>query len=131
MWHGWSLGGQLCVRWPWPPSKMAAISRHSFNIGPHGKNVKKSSLNGRSLGCQLWKFCPVTRPVSKMVAISGHSFNIGPYGKNVWKSSLLKPVSQFKANIVWMVLWWLTLNIMSHDLDLHPRWPPSADIVLR
>ena len=33
-----------------------------------------------------------------------HSYNIGPYGKNVEKSSPLKPVSQFKANMAWMVL---------------------------
>jgi hypothetical protein len=39
-----------------------------------------------------------------MATISGHSFNIGPYGKYVYKSSPLKPVSQFKANMAWMVL---------------------------
>jgi hypothetical protein len=27
---------QNCVRWPRPPSKMAAMSRHSFNIEPYG-----------------------------------------------------------------------------------------------
>jgi hypothetical protein len=30
---------QNYVLWPRPPSKMAAVSRHSFNIGPYGKNV--------------------------------------------------------------------------------------------
>jgi hypothetical protein len=39
-----------------------------------------------------------------MAAISGYSFNIGPYGKIVEKSYLLKPVSQFKAKMAWMVL---------------------------
>jgi hypothetical protein len=34
---------------------------------------------------------------------SRHSFNIGPMGK-VFKSSLLKPVSQFNANMAWIVL---------------------------
>ena len=28
----------------------------------------------------------------------------GSYGKVVYKSSLLKPVSQFKANMAWIVL---------------------------
>ena len=65
------------------------------------------------------------RPPSKMTAISGHSFNIGPYGKYILKSSPLKPVSQFKA---WMVLKWSIFKIVSGDPDLHPRWPPSADI---
>jgi hypothetical protein len=60
-----------------------------------------------------------------MATISGHSFNIGSYGKYVQKSSPLKPVSQFKA---WMVLKWSIFKIVSGDPDLHPRWPPSADI---
>jgi hypothetical protein len=38
------------------------------------------------------------------LAISGHSIYIGPYGKYVLKSSPLKPVSQFKVNMAWMVL---------------------------
>jgi hypothetical protein len=42
----------------------------------------------------------------------------------------LKPVSQFKANMARMVLKWSTFKIISSDPDLHPRWPPSADIVL-
>jgi hypothetical protein len=65
-----------------------------------------------------------------MATISGHSFNIGPYGKYVYKSSPLKPESQFKANMAWMVLKWSIFKIVSGDPDLHPRWPPSADIVL-
>jgi hypothetical protein len=32
-------------------------------------------------------------------------------------------VSQFKANMAWMVLRWSTFKIMSCDPDLHPRWP--------
>jgi hypothetical protein len=39
----------------------------------------------------------------------------------------LKPVSQFKANMVWMVLKWSIFKIRSGDPDLHPRWLPSAD----
>jgi hypothetical protein len=42
----------------------------------------------------------------------------------------LKLVSQFKANMAWMVLKWSTFKLISSDPDLHPRWPPSADIVL-
>jgi hypothetical protein len=52
-----------------------------------------------------------------MAAISGHS-------------SALKPVSQFQANMAWMVLKWSIFKIVSGDPDLHPRQPPSADIVL-
>jgi hypothetical protein len=44
-------------------------------------------------------------------------------------SSALKPVSQFKANMAWMVLKWSIFQIVSGDPDLHPRWPPSADIL--
>jgi hypothetical protein len=65
-----------------------------------------------------------------MAAISGHSFDIGPYGKYVQKSSPLKPGSQFKANMAWMVLKWPILKIVSGDHDLHPKWSPSVDIVL-
>jgi hypothetical protein len=46
-----------------------------------------------------------------MVAISGHSIYIGPYGKYVLKSSPLKPVSQFKVNMAWMVLKWSIFKI--------------------
>jgi hypothetical protein len=65
-----------------------------------------------------------------MTAIRGHSFNVGPYGKNVLEFFPLKPVSQIKANMAWMVLKWSIFKIVSGDPDLHPRWPPSADIVL-
>ena len=59
-----------------------------------------------------------------------HSFNIGPYGKNDQNKFPLKPVTQFKANMEWMVLKWSIFKIVSDDPDLHPRWRPSADIVL-
>jgi hypothetical protein len=29
----------------------------------------------------------------------------------------------------WMVLKWSIFKIVSSDPDLHPRWPPSADIL--
>jgi hypothetical protein len=32
--------------------------------------------------------------------------------------------------MAWMVLRWSTFKIMSSDSDLHPRWPPSANVVL-
>ena len=32
----WVVYFQNCVRWPRPPSKMAAMSRHSFNVEPYG-----------------------------------------------------------------------------------------------
>ena len=40
-WVEWSLGGPLSELYPTtpPPTKMAAISWHSFNIEPYGKNV--------------------------------------------------------------------------------------------
>jgi hypothetical protein len=31
--------------------------------------------------------------------------------------------------MAWMVLKWSIFKIVSGDPDLHPRWPPSADIV--
>jgi hypothetical protein len=38
-------------------------------------------------------------------------------------------VGQFKANMAWMVLKRSIFKIVSSDPDLHPRWPPSADIL--
>jgi predicted NUDIX family NTP pyrophosphohydrolase len=32
-------------------------------------------------------------------------------------------------NMAWMVLKWSIFKIVSGDPDLHPRWPPSADIL--
>jgi hypothetical protein len=32
--------------------------------------------------------------------------------------------------MAWMILKWSIFKIVSGDPDLHPRWPPSADIVL-
>ena len=60
------------------------------------------------------------------------SFNIGPYGRMEKKNFFfpLKPVSQFKANMAWMVFSWSTAKIVFNDPDLGPKWPPSADIVL-
>ena len=42
----WFFDGPLSelYRWIRDPSKMATISRHSFNIGPYGKNNEKSHL---------------------------------------------------------------------------------------
>jgi hypothetical protein len=34
------------------------------------------------------------------------------------------------ANMAWMALKWSIFKIVSGDPDLHPRWPPLADIVL-
>jgi hypothetical protein len=51
-------------------------------------------------------------------------------GRGYRKKFPLKPVSQFKANMAWTVLKWSIFKIVSGDPDLHPRWPPSADIVL-
>jgi hypothetical protein len=31
--------------------------------------------------------------------------------------------------LAWMVLKWSIFKIVSGDPDLHPRWPPSADIL--
>ena len=73
--------------------KMAAISGHSFNIGPYAKMLKKhfSSetsepvLSKRCMDGPWMDFYKsyVFRADRKfkMAAISGHSFNIGPYGK--------------------------------------------------
>jgi hypothetical protein len=48
-------------------------------------------------------------------------------GKNVLKSSPLKPVSQFKANMAWIVLKWSILKIVSSDSHLGWRsWSPDT-----
>jgi hypothetical protein len=44
--------------------------------------------------------------------------------------AMFEPVSQFKANMAWMVFKWSIFKIVSGDPDRHSRWPPSADIVL-
>ena len=48
----WSFGGPLSELYlsTCGQSKMAAVSRHSFNIGPFGKSNEKSHLK---LHCQL------------------------------------------------------------------------------
>ena len=50
--------------------------------------------------------------------------------KNELKNLLLKLLGQSGPNLGGMVLKWSTFKIISSDPDLHPRWPPSADIVL-
>jgi len=65
-----------------------------------------------------------------MAVISGHSFNIGPYGNNNEKSSRLKLPGQLGPNFDGMVLRWSSFRIVSLRPEVHPRWPPSADIVL-
>jgi hypothetical protein len=45
-------------------------------------------------------------------------------------TNLVDDHPQFKANMAWMVLKWSIFKIVSGDPDLHPRWPPLADIVL-
>ena len=55
--------------------------------------------------CADWKF--------KMAVISGHSFVIGRYEEK----SALAPVNQFKANIAWMVLEWISTKFMFFCVD--------------
>ena len=128
---------QNCIHWTPGPSKMAAISGHSFNIGPYGKNNEKSSrlkllyqlgLNFDAMvpfqNCIRW-----TRGPSKMAAISGHSFNIGPYGKNN-KKSHLKLLTNWDQTLMEFSLDGPLFRIVSVGPEGHPRWPPSANIVL-
>ena len=65
-----------------------------------------------------------------MAAISGHSLNIGPYGKNNEKSSRLKLLGQLGPNFDGMFLGLSSFRIVSVGPEVHPRWPPLADIVL-
>ena len=72
---------------------MAAVSGHSFNIGPYGKNNEKSSCLKQLdqwgpdfveivLGWSPFIIVSVGLiGLSKMAAVSGHSFNI----VTVWK----------------------------------------------
>ena len=66
------------------------------------------------------------RPPTKTVAIivlTWHS------KVNVYKSTM-KLLDQLEANFVLIVLWQYRFSIIFDDLDMHPRWSPSANIVL-
>jgi len=65
-----------------------------------------------------------------MAAISGHNSNIGPYRKNNEISSRVKLLGQLGPNFDGMVLGWSPFRIVSVGPEVHPRWPPSADIIL-
>jgi hypothetical protein len=84
---------------------MATISEHSFNIGPYGKYVLKSSplkpvsqfkAHGWSLNAQFSKLCPMTLTSIQDGRLQRTycSFNIGPYGKKCFKifSETSKPI---------------------------------------
>jgi hypothetical protein len=75
---------QNYIQWSRPPSKMAIISEHSFNIGPYGKYVLKSSslkpvsqfkAHGWSLNSHYvhWR-----RPSWMEVGVTGHNFESWP-----------------------------------------------------
>ena len=78
--------------------------------------------------CKKYVFCADRK--FKMAAISGYSFNIGPYGKNNEKFSRLKLLYQLRINFDGMVLGWSPFRIVSVGPEGHPRWLPSANIVL-
>ena len=85
---------------------MAAVSGHTFNIGPYRKNNEKSSylkllgqlgpkFIGMVLGWFPFRIISVGPEVNpRWLTSAGHSFNIGPYGKNNEKSSCLKLLDQ-------------------------------------
>jgi hypothetical protein len=55
----WVVYFQNCVRWPQPPSKMTAMSRHSFNIEPYDSmGFRASKTRACGLTCKqkihLW-----------------------------------------------------------------------------
>jgi hypothetical protein len=45
-----------------------------------------------------------------------------------WRFLKFRPISIHYGS--WQPCWISTFKILSCDPDLHPRWPPSADIVL-
>ena len=55
----WVVYFQNCVRWPRPPSKMAAMSRHSFSIEHYGiwmvklKCIRHADILKRTYLCQV------------------------------------------------------------------------------
>ena len=65
-----------------------------------------------------------------MATISRHNFNIGPYRKNNEKSSRLKLLGQLGPNFDGIVIGWSHFRIVSVGPEVHPRWPPPADIIL-
>jgi hypothetical protein len=110
---------------------MATMTRLNLNIGPYGKNAywfqRRRFLN----------IFPIGSYVKTMSADVGHlGWRTGSHDIILKVDHLrtihamFKPVSQFKASMAWMVLKWSIFKIVSGDPDLHPRWPPSADIVL-
>jgi hypothetical protein len=109
-----------------------------FNF-PIGSYVETMSADGGDLGRRSWSQDIILkvdylRTIHARFTLNWLTGFRGSYVKT--KSShdghLEYPlkVSQFTANIAWMILKWSTFKIMSSDPDLHPRWPPSADIVL-
>jgi hypothetical protein len=65
------------------------------------------------------------------------NFPIGSYvktmsadGDHFEPRSVSLNTNLFKANMAWMVLKWSIFKIVSRDPDLHPRWPPSADLLV-
>jgi hypothetical protein len=121
-WQKCSLDGHiqdLCF-WCW------SEIQHIFSIGSY---VKIKSSHGGHLEFPISKRFTSLVQDHPMIIPAKSQFNwLGGF----WQEDLipLKPVGQFKANMAWMVLKWSTFKIISSDPNLHPRWPPSADIVL-
>ena len=120
---GWSPF-QNCIQWPCQPIKMAAISQHSFNIGPYGKNVLKSTLkllgqlwpnfNGIVLSGPFQNYIHWPYHQTKMAAISRHRENVW-YLENCEKWLLKytgKNVHLDKDYILYICLAWQGLHLI-------------------
>jgi hypothetical protein len=129
------------VLWPWPPSKMANISKHIFNIGPYGKNVLKkiSSEISKPMDHSCHVCFKLTYWFQRRRLLT--FFSIGSYVK--FKSShgghLEFPISkrftilvqdhpmiipakpQFSRNVHWMVIYKIVFLVLIGN----PTWLPG------
>ena len=143
----WAITGsweplvQNCIRWPRPPTKMAAIAELSLILDPMGNSLKNLLIWNYLLNLNqtLLKWSldgPLTELYKKKNLRTNqdgrHSqtlFNIGPYGKFIKKSSCLELLVQLEPNFGWMVIRWSSFRIASDDPTGQPRWLPQPNLV--
>jgi hypothetical protein len=109
----WVVYFQNRVRWPQPPSKMAAMSRHRFNI--HCRTLW-------DLNVVIFLDIHVCSYWTVKYSIFGIEFDA-----QFELYSGLHRFNCYKTHIYW---YWYLLIHTSGDHNLHPRWLPWADIGL-
>jgi hypothetical protein len=100
----WVVYFQNCVRWPRPPSMMAAMSRHSFNIEPYGSS-------------RLWRPCLLMDWDEMSNVYRGPAINIS------------YQVSVMNRNLVGTIYGRSSIR-SAHFVPIHwQTWPPPAILV--